>query len=164
MVRRPRLGAELELVTLYEVGKLLTESLDLQRTVRNSLNVLVAHLGMERAVVVMMHDNGRLHLLGAVGLSPEECVHCQFAPGEGITGRIFSAGTPMVGPHAPPRSSTSTAPADRSRYAVPDMCRTPRRGKHTVGVLTGDRDSGLFNDDMLSMIAHLMGTRSRCTT
>ena len=62
MVAKSRQRADLELVTLYEVGKLLTESLDLQRTCRDSLNVLAAHLGIERAVVVLMHENGRLHL------------------------------------------------------------------------------------------------------
>ena len=165
MVRRPRLGAELELVTLYEVGKLLTESLDLQRTVRNSLNVLVAHLGMERAVVVMMHDNGRLHLLGAVGLSPEECVHCQFAPGEGITGRIFSAGSPMVVPDIANEKLylDGAGGLEQARKRPMAMLGVPLKvGKHTVGVLTVQRsaDSGRsFNDDMrvLSMIAHLMG-------
>jgi Nif-specific regulatory protein len=165
MVRGPRLGANLELVTLYEVGKLLTESLDLQRTVRDSLNVLAAHLGIERAVVVTMHENGRLHLLGSVGLSPDEALRCHYEPGEGITGRIYSAGTPMVVPDIASEKLflNRTGGLARAKQVSMAFLGVPlRAGKQTVGVLTVQRPAHSersFNDDMrlLSMVAHLMG-------
>jgi Nif-specific regulatory protein len=165
MVAKSRQRADLELVTLYEVGKLLTESLDLQRTCRDSLNVLAAHLGIERAVVVLMHENGRLHLLSAVGLSPDECLRCNYAPGEGITGRIYSAGTPMVVPDiASERLFTNrTGGLERAQQVPMAMLGVPlKAGKHTIGVLSVQRpaeSSRSFNDDMrlLSMVAHLMG-------
>jgi Nif-specific regulatory protein len=165
MARKARQGAEVELVTLYEIGKLLTQSLDLQRTVRDSLNVLVAHLGIERAVVLLLHENGKLHLLSAVGLSPEESMRCQFAPGEGVTGRIFASGTPMVVPDIASEKLylDRTGGLARAREVPMAMLGVPiKAGKETVGVLTVHWPSETghsLHDGMrlLSMIGHLMG-------
>ncbi|MBK8324801.1 MAG: nif-specific transcriptional activator NifA [Betaproteobacteria bacterium] len=168
MARKARQEADLELVTLYEVGKILTESLDLQRTCRDTLNVLAAHLGIERAVVVVMHENGHLHLLSAVGLTPEEALQCRYAPGEGITGRIYSAGTPVVVPDIANEKlfldRTGALARAKKNKQVMAMLGVPLKiGRRTVGVLTVHRlaDGGgrSFNDDLrlLSMVAHLMG-------
>ena len=63
--------SHVELITVYEICRILGASLDIARTFRASLNVLAAHLALPRAMIVMagQGDDDR-HIL-AVGLALE---------------------------------------------------------------------------------------------
>ena len=45
--------SHVELITVYEICRILGSSLDLQRSFRAALNVLTAHVGLERAMIVL---------------------------------------------------------------------------------------------------------------
>jgi Nif-specific regulatory protein len=53
--------SHLELSTIYEVCRILGDSLDIQRTFRAALNTLAAQLGLARAMIVLADadDGGR---------------------------------------------------------------------------------------------------------
>ena len=45
--------SHVELITIYEICRILGASLDIDRTFRDALNVLAAHLGLDRAMIVV---------------------------------------------------------------------------------------------------------------
>ena len=88
---------ESDLLTIYEISKVLGSSLDLQRTVREVVTILSTHLG-GRAMVSLLQESGDLQILEASGLTAEEKARGRFKLGEGITGKIMTSAMPMVVP------------------------------------------------------------------
>ncbi|MGB5235029.1 MAG: nif-specific transcriptional activator NifA [Candidatus Macondimonas sp.] len=88
---------ESDLLTIYEISKVLSSSLDLQRTMREVVTILAGHLN-GRAVVSLMQESGELQIFEASGLTAEEKARGRFKVGEGITGKIMKSGIPMVVP------------------------------------------------------------------
>ena len=88
--------AQTELATIYEISKILTSSLDVSKTCREALNVLANNMGYRRCMIIVDDEDGELHLLAAVGLSPEEYDAGHYRPGEGIIGKVYSNGMPAV--------------------------------------------------------------------
>ena len=66
--------SHVELITVYEICRILGASLDTTRTFRSALNVLTAHMGYRRAMVVMPSedDDGTLKVHGSAGLSRDQ--------------------------------------------------------------------------------------------
>ncbi|MGZ8460296.1 MAG: GAF domain-containing protein, partial [Candidatus Deferrimicrobiaceae bacterium] len=138
----------LELTTLYEISKVLTESLDLEVTCTKVLRLLSQLLGMQRGTF-MMRDPGssRLSIVAAHGMTREEITRGKYKVGEGIVGRVVSTGSPIVVP------SIGEEPLflDRTgaRAHLPDrgiitfLCVPVKVGGEIVGVLSVDR---LFED------------------
>ncbi|MGE3297832.1 MAG: nif-specific transcriptional activator NifA [Porticoccaceae bacterium] len=88
---------EADLLAIYEISKVLSSSLDLQRTMREVVAILAGHLN-GRAAVSLIQETGELHIFEASGLSAEEKTRGRFKAGEGITGKIMKSGMPMVVP------------------------------------------------------------------
>ena len=88
---------ESDLLTIYEISKVLSSSLDLQRTVREVVTMLSSHLD-GRAMVSLVQESGDLQIFEASGLTAEEKARGRFKLGEGITGKIMKSGMPMVVP------------------------------------------------------------------
>jgi Nif-specific regulatory protein len=157
--------AHLELVTVYEIGKILSSSLDIERTFRESLNVLAAHLGFDRSMIVLAQDKGELRLHSAVGLTAEQFKRGSWMRGEGVTGRVFSRGVPIIVPDVAvepaflDRTGAFGANLDGERsafIAVPIKANTD-----ALGVLVGRRvlmARSSLNDDMrvLTMVGTLI--------
>ncbi|MBL8459565.1 MAG: nif-specific transcriptional activator NifA [Zoogloea sp.] len=158
--------AQTELATIYEISKILTSSLDVSKTCREALNVLANNMGYRRCMIIVDDEDGELHLLAAVGLSPEEYDAGHYRPGEGIIGKVYSNGMPAVvhdlaeEPFFLNRTG-ALAHLDGERIALVGM--PIRVAKEVVGVITIDRVSeragGGFNDDvrLLTMTASLVG-------
>jgi Nif-specific regulatory protein len=65
--------SHLELITVYEISRILGASLDLQRSFRAALNVLTAHIELPRAMIVLPDDDEHLlRVHSAVGLNREQ--------------------------------------------------------------------------------------------
>ncbi|CAH0350308.1 nif-specific transcriptional activator NifA [Aquabacterium sp. CECT 9606] len=158
--------ASIELLTVYQVSKILGSSLDIFKTFREALNVMVSMMGWRRAIVNLQTEDGSLQGMCAVGLSREESAKLVFAVGEGIVGRVFASGLPMVVPdiQAEPLFLNRSGAADQSPNDPIAYIATPiKADRRTLGVLTMDRlvtdRSGVFDEDLrlLSMVATLMG-------
>jgi Nif-specific regulatory protein len=158
--------ASIELLTIYQVSKIIGSSLDIHKTFREALNVLVSMMGWRRASVILQTEDGALCGMCAVGLSREESAKLSFAVGEGIVGRVFASGVPMVVPDI--RREPMFLNRTGARDQTPDQCiayiATPiKADRRTLGVLTMDRvvgdRSGVFDEDLrlLTMVASLMG-------
>jgi Nif-specific regulatory protein len=154
----------LELVTIYEICRILGTSLDLRRSFRAALNVLTAHLEMPRAMIVLTEDDGVLRTHSAVGLSNENHQRGQWRSGEGVIGRVHQSGMPIVVPDVrdTPEFLNRTgafAAADGQRLAF--IVVPMKTDREVVGVLAAQREvEGLarLSDDqrVLTMVATLL--------
>ena len=158
--------AQTELATIYEISKILTSSLDVAKTCREALNVLANNMGYRRCMIIVDTEDEELHLLAAVGLTPEEYDAGHYRPGEGVIGKVFSSGMPAVVHDlaSEPFFLNRTGAIDHvdgERIALVGM--PIRVAKAVVGVITIDRVSeragGGFNEDvrLLTMAASLVG-------
>ena len=157
----------LELITIYEISKILASSLVLPVTIREVLNVLSSHLKMRRGMVSLMHEAGDLHVVGASGLSTEEIKLGRFKIGEGITGKIMKSGMPIVVPDIAkePLFLNRTGSRNLLKDGLPlAFVGVPIKvGRETIGVISIDREtdaySSSFQGDVrfLTMVANLIG-------
>ena len=167
MVEEAHRSADLEVAAIYEIGKILSSSLDLPKTLREVLNLLGNHLGVRRGMVSLVQDSGELHLIGAVGLSPTEILRGRYRPGEGLTGRIFSSAMPCVVPNVAEEplflNRTGTLDEIGGDDDVAFIGVPIKAGRETVGVLSIIRPAGRrrrsFEKDrlLLTMVANLIG-------
>jgi Nif-specific regulatory protein len=150
--------ASIELMTIYQVSKILGGSLDIHKTFREAINVLVSMMGWRRSSVLLSTDDGSLVGLCSVGLSRDESQRLQFQVGEGIVGRVYASGMPMVVPDIgrEPLFLNRTRAVEQS----PGETVAYRR---ILGVVTMDRlvteRSANFDEDarLLTMVASLLG-------
>ena len=96
MSKVPVRNERLQLVTIYEIRKILGASFDLPKMLHEILNVFAIYLETRQGTISLVHESGELHLVGASGMSGEEFRHCRECMGKGITGQIFQSGMPTV--------------------------------------------------------------------
>ncbi|MFO1327599.1 MAG: nif-specific transcriptional activator NifA [Rubrivivax sp.] len=156
--------SHVELITIYEACRILGASLDLQRSFRAVLNVLSAHLELPRMMIVLADDEGLLVTHSAVGLSNENHARGRWAAGEGVIGRVYSSGMPIVVPDvrdAPEFLDRTGAFGARSDQRLAFVVVPIKTDSATVGVLAAQREvEGLarLSDDqrVLTMAATLL--------
>jgi Nif-specific regulatory protein len=85
----------LELTTLYEISKLLTSTFNLDQSLTSVMNVLDKFLGMRYGTIVLQ-DKETKSLNTVVSLGVEKKRHIKFRSGEGIIGKVFKTGSPIV--------------------------------------------------------------------
>jgi Nif-specific regulatory protein len=166
----PGREAGMELATIYEISKILSSSLDLNKTAREVLGVLSSHLKMQRGMVSLVQPSGELHVVEATGMSAEAAQRGKFRKGEGITGKILETGTPIVVPDVAKEPLFLNRTGSRSLAAgrVVAFIGVPIKvGRQTVGVLSVDREVDgkpiNFEADVrfLAMVANLIGQTTR---
>jgi Nif-specific regulatory protein len=163
--------ADLETETLYEVGKLLSLSTDLNKAFTSALNLLGLYLGMENGTLSLFDPvTGEVFIEAAPEMVDAERILGRLRPGEGVVGRIFATGLPVVIP------DIGQEPLFLNRTGSwRDLDRAPRAfigvpvqdGRAVLGVLTVDRPLSRgpieFGRDVrfLTVISHLLGARVR---
>ncbi|MBM4200233.1 MAG: nif-specific transcriptional activator NifA [Gammaproteobacteria bacterium] len=160
----------LELVTIYEISKILGSSLDLRKTIREVLNVLSSHMDMCRCMIALVQDSGEVHIIGATGLSQDEINRGRFQKGEGVIGKIVKTGIPIVIPHVAeePRFLNRTGSRTLSVGHVIAFVGIPIKiAGQTVGVLSVDREMDAYQSSLerdvrlLKMVANLISQTLR---
>jgi len=153
---------DLEIITIYEISKLLTASLDFAKSVRGVLNVLQSYLHMDGATLRMAHEPERVHVAGvemASGLAP-------LIPDGAAVSAIQRTGMPLaisdIAQHplfAPDDSVDLRSFAGVAYLGVPI-----KEGRDCVGVLSVQRRPGSarrisFERDLriLTLVANLIG-------
>ncbi len=163
--------AGLETETLYEISKVLSLSTDLSKAFTSALNLLGLYLGMENGTLSLFDPvTGEVFIEAAPEMRDAERILGRLRPGEGVVGRIFATGLPVVVPDIGQEPlflnrtgswrDLDTAP--RAFIGVP-----VQDGRAVLGVLTVDRRMGLgpveFGRDVrfLTVISHMMAARVR---
>jgi len=166
----PGREAGIELAAIYEISKILSSSLDLNKTARGVLGVLSAHLKMKRGMVSLVQSSGELHVVEATGMSAEAAQRGRFRRGEGITGKVLETGVPIVVPDvsAEPLFLNRTRARSMAEGRGVAFIAVPIKvGRDTVGVLSIDRELDgepvSFETDVrfLAMVANLIGQTTR---
>jgi Nif-specific regulatory protein len=166
MVNTQAIESRRDLNAIYEVSKTLATSLDVAKTFREALNYLMHAFDWRRAFVVLAEPEGQLRGLCAMGLTREEQQRLQFQSGEGLVGRVYANGIPVIVPdvRAEPLFLNRTGGADQSPGVPVAMLVNPIRADgRTVGVIAIDclnpDENRVFSNDLqvLKMVATLMG-------
>jgi Nif-specific regulatory protein len=160
----------IELVTVYEVSKILNSSLDLHKTMRSVLNVLSSHLQMQRGMVALSQEDGYLQVIAATGMDQNEIAHGRFKAGEGVMGNILKSGVPAVVPDITKEAlflNRTGSRKGKSKSVISFIGVPIKAGRESIGVLSFDRenqeDLRNFGGDVrfLSMVANLIGQTVR---
>lgn len=163
----------LELTALYEISKALASSLDLKVISHKIMEILATVLGMQRGTLTLLNpETGDLAIEMAYGLSKEQQARGRFKVGEGITGRVFKTGEPMIIPDIgkePLFLDRTRSRGDISRQNIAFLCIPVKVHGETIGVLSVDRifaESGIsFEEDLrvLTIVASLIGQAVKLT-
>jgi len=87
----------IELSTIYRVAGLLGTGKDLHGTLDRTLELLASEMGMRRGMITLLPGNSsEAHLDIAPAMNGADVDKVVYGPGEGITGRVLSAGEPIV--------------------------------------------------------------------
>jgi len=163
--------ADLETETLYEISKVLSLSTDINKAFTSALNLLGLYLGMENGTLSLFDPvTGEVFIEAAPEMKDAERILGRLRPGEGVVGRIFSTGLPVV------IEDIGREPLFLNRTGSwRNLEREPRAfigvpvtdGRAVLGVLTVDRphrtEQQTFGRDVrfLTVISHLMAARVR---
>jgi Nif-specific regulatory protein len=163
--------ADLETETLYEISKVLSLSTDINKAFTSALNLLWLYLGMENGTLSLFDPvTGEVFIEAAPQMNDAERILGRLRPGEGVVGRIFSTGLPVV------IEDIGQEPLFLNRTGSwRNLEREPRAfigvpvtdGRAVLGVLTVDRPHRTgpptFGRDVrfLTVISHLMAVRVR---
>nr|WP_297505289.1 nif-specific transcriptional activator NifA [Ferrovum sp.] len=165
-----RKEGNVELVTIYEISKVLGSSLDLQKTLREVLNLLASHLRMDRCMVALLQEDNILHVVGASGMTEAEVKRGFFRIGEGVMGKVVKSGMTIVVPDISrePIFLHKTGPRTIQEGEIISFIGVPIKvGRESIGVLGVDRhlngEPQNFQSDsrFLSMVANLIGQTVR---
>ncbi|MEX8518127.1 MAG: nif-specific transcriptional activator NifA [Leptothrix sp. (in: b-proteobacteria)] len=167
MTRAQQERSHLELISIYEICRILGASLDIDGNFRAALNVLAAHLGLDRAMIVLDNEEGELHLHSSVGLTRANEQRGHWHPGEGVIGHVYSSAMPVVVPdvsQAPEFIDRTGAFGAQDERLLAFIAVPMKAEQSVVGVLAAQRevrDSARLSDDvrMLTMMAALLAQR-----
>ena len=89
-----------ELAALYEISRALASSLDFQERASQVLVTLSTRLAMHGGAIVLLDPtSGEPAIHASYGLSPEKQAR-RYRIGEGLVGKVFETGEPLVVPEA----------------------------------------------------------------
>jgi signal transduction histidine kinase/CheY-like chemotaxis protein len=137
-----------QLTALYEVGKVLSSTLDLSRLLEKGLELLHGRLGYDSCGILMVDDLRKdLFIKQVVGRDFESVKHLRFRIGiDGIVGWVAKTGEPYYAPDVSKDSHYFVgAPEIKSEAAFP-----LRVGEEVIGVLNVESHTlrGFDEDDL----------------
>jgi Nif-specific regulatory protein len=148
-----------ELNALTEISKAISVSLDLEIVMKQILNVLRDHLGMERGTISLLDpESEELSIEVACGLDLDEIRRGRYKIGEGVTGKVVETGEPILVPNVgkEPLFLNRTKSRDLTKASVAFICIPIKLEDKTIGTLSVDRlfeeETGLSQDARLLTI------------
>jgi len=139
---------QIKLEVLYQACKVIGQALDLNRALREILNILAQKLNMARATIVLYDPEiDRLVIKASYGLNSEEEKKGIYLPGEGVTGQIFLSGEPCVvmDVSKEPLFLNKTGARKIKKENISFLAVPIKIEEQTIGVLSVDR---LFNKNI----------------
>ncbi len=88
-----------DLILLKKVGETANSGNDLQELFDQILDSIVHSTGVEVASLMLLKDDGLLHIASAYGLSKNIARSVRVAAGEGISGHVLATGEPVLVPN-----------------------------------------------------------------
>ncbi len=154
-----------DITCLYEITRALASTMDLRQGLEEIMAVLAEKKGMKNGTVTIINPvSGQLEIEVAPGLSREARDRGKYKIGEGITGRVVAAGTPIVVPRISEEPLFLNRTGTRAKARGGDtsfICVPIKRDNETIGALSVDRDYRKnlnFDDDLrfLTVVSSLI--------
>ena len=153
-----------ELTLLFQISRILDESLDLREVLGPVLEVLRSRLGVRIGVLGLLNrETGEISIEAALGLSELQRERGRYRIGEGVIGRVIQNGQPVSVPDvaAEPLFLNRTGALDTGRGAGESFTCVPiKLGNQVVGALaTGrlaDPDASEDIVRLLSIVASMI--------
>jgi Nif-specific regulatory protein len=141
---KQRSAADVEVLALYEISKLLTSSPDYRKCVRQVLNLLTGELEMRHALLGMVQDDGKLHIIGASDVPWHEGGAPILDANVGLLAKVLKNGSPIVVPDiaSDPDFLNRTGRDLAASAGVAYIAVPLRVDRQIVGVLSVDRHPG----------------------
>jgi Nif-specific regulatory protein len=129
-----------ELQLLYDISRVLDQSLDMREVVSPVLESLANSMNMNYGTLTLLNRaTGDILIEAAHGLSPQQARRGRYKVGEGATGRVIQTGEPIV----IPKKSESPLILDKTRRGKREdtsfICVPIKVGQEVVGALSVDR-------------------------
>lgn len=166
METKPKIDTKvLELTTIYEVSKELTSTLNLKKSLDSVMNILDKFIDMKYGTVVLSNPETReLSTFVALGINEEEKKLRTYRAGEGIIGKVFKAGSPMIIPDIRDEPSLrDQIKLDNENLNFSYICVPIKTSEKVIGTLgvAFYQEKVSFSMDggvrILSMVASLIG-------
>lgn len=142
-----------ELTTLYEVGKALSSTLELDRVLGKIVDGVSRLTGVNSCSIMLLDRSGqRLKIRSAKGL-PEEVIKSAVRElGEGISGKVAQSGKAIYLRDV--KSAKGVAGVNAKRYKSPSLICVPLKSRgRVIGVLNAnDKQGGDFLPEDLNLI------------
>ncbi len=135
-----------ELQLLYDVSRILDQSLDMREVVSPVLESLAESMDMNYGTLTLLNrKTGDILIEAAHGLSPQQARRGRYKVGEGVTGKVIQTGEPIV----IPKKSESPLILDKTKRGKREdtsfICVPIKMGQEVVGALSVDR---LYHPDV----------------
>jgi Nif-specific regulatory protein len=129
-----------ELQLLYDISRILDQSLDLREVVSPVLEQLADSMDMNYGTLTLLNrKTGDILIEAAHGLSPQQARKGRYKLGEGVTGKVILTGEAII----IPRKSESPLILDKTqrgkRADTSFVCVPIKVGQEVVGALSVDR-------------------------
>jgi Nif-specific regulatory protein len=149
----------IELETLYEISRILSGSLNIEQTVPYVLRLLKKLMGFERVTLTLYDPSADRIVVRATssGRFPRE----GFRRGEGITGKVWKFGIPMVIPDISqePEFLNKLWKRKNTEEKIAFIAVPIKHGGEVVGVLSADRKvTGRESLDDLTRFLNMIAT------
>ena len=147
-----------ELTLLFQISRILDESLDLREVVGPVLEVLQERLGVSIGVLSLLNrETGEISIEAARGLSEPQRERGRYKLGEGIIGRVIETGQPVVVPKVAdePLFLNRTGAIDSDQAAEESFTCVPiKLGNQVVGALaTGRLTDPIASEDVVRLLS-----------
>ncbi|MBI1208079.1 MAG: nif-specific transcriptional activator NifA [Azospirillum sp.] len=159
--------SNLELLTIYEVSKVLNSSLDLPRAMREVLRLLAYQLQMERSNICLLREDHSLRYVAGVRLLEDAAAPRRPDPCHAIAARVIKTGMPVVVPNLSEEPTLAEFSEEQDAGQNDPSCwiGVPiKTADRVAGVLVVDRQEQSPGDRqysadvrILTMIASLIG-------
>jgi len=169
--KQPEVRREVEeLSLLYEISRLLDNSLDLRDVVGPVLKAMANRMGMMNGTLTLLNrKTGDISIEAAYGLSASQQERGRYRPGEGVTGKVVQTGEPAVVPRISEEPLFLNRTGARRRLRKSDIsfiCVPIKLGTEVIGALSADclfTDDVSFEEDvrLLSIIASMISQAVR---
>jgi Nif-specific regulatory protein len=84
------------LISIYEIGKILSSSFNLEKTLNEVLNLLASYMQMRRGMVSLVGESGQLEVVAAAGVKADILQREASRLAGGPVGRVLAVGSPEV--------------------------------------------------------------------
>ncbi|MCE9614056.1 MAG: sigma 54-interacting transcriptional regulator [Lentisphaerae bacterium] len=154
--------SQLELEILYRISQTLVHQHDISALLNEVLDIMETEMGLSRGTLTLRRPNSDVFQIEASkGLSVEERKRGQYAPGEGITGRVAKSGKAALVPDITKDPNFLDRTRARKQRSVAFLCVPIIHQRQVIGTMSIDRpvapDAELQRDlAFLNLVADIL--------